>query len=342
MGQKSRNYKKTLHQQVYDRLTEMQAFGQSKHEGMADGSSTGKIYSFATYQTYKKHINYFVKWVRDNYPECHSLNRARKYINEWLQQRVDQGLSAWTISLEASALNKLYGISKDDPMRFIPPPRRREDITRSRVDALRDKHFSVTNNFELICFCRGTGLRRAGLESIRGRDLLTRDQIEVEINRIESIPKEKRSAQDEARLRMCMDTRLFDRSDQMHFVRVTEKGGRERIAPIIGSYTDQIVDRFRRTEPDKRVWSYVHSGADIHSYRADYACALYKQYARDVDQIPYDRVKRNTGQIYQSQVYICRGDEAGKKLDRHAMYVASKALGHNRIDVIAQHYLRAL
>ena len=56
----------------------------------------------------------------------------------------------------------------------------------------------------------------------------------------------------------------------------------------------------------------------------------------------YDRVNRGTGRKYQSEVYTCRKDEAGRKLDKAAMLVCSKALGHNRISVVADNYIRGL
>ena len=68
------------------------------------------------------------------------------------------------MQLEAKALGKLYGISPDDENYFNPPKRKREEIKRSRGDRVRDKHFSKTNNDELIKFCRGTGLRRKELQ----------------------------------------------------------------------------------------------------------------------------------------------------------------------------------
>ena len=40
--------------------------------------------------------------------------QAKRYVNEWLQVRVDQDLSGWTIQAEAKALGKLYGIKPDD------------------------------------------------------------------------------------------------------------------------------------------------------------------------------------------------------------------------------------
>lgn len=252
--------------------------------------------------------------------------------------RVDEGLSAWTIQTEAKALGKLYGISPDDADYFKPPKRNREDIQRSRGDRVRDLHFSKTNNDELIKFCRGTGLRRSELEQLRGKDLVTRAQIEKEISRIESL--QERSPYDEKKLEMLRDTRMFQ---EEYFTHVRSgKGGRERMSPIIGKNAEQIIERIRSTLPEEKVWQHVHKSADIHSYRAEYATAIYKTHARPIQEIPYDRVKPGTGIRYQSEVYTCRKDEAGKKLDKAAMLVCSKALGHNRISVVADNYIRNL
>lgn len=348
MGRRDKSYSKDLHQQAYDRLTGMQAFGESKKEAMANGTADDKIFSFSTYKTYWKHTKYFIKWVQEKHPEVTTLKKAEKLVPEWLQERVDQvdekgnHLSAWTIQTECAALCKLYQIKPDDPKRFQPPKRKREDIKRSRTDAVRDKHFSVTNNDELIKFCRGTGLRRAGIESVKGRDLMSREQIESEIKRIEAIPADSRTAADQTRLTICKDTRIFTDPSHEYFVHTKEKGGRERITPIIGPNAHQIIERFKSTDPDKKVWQHVSKNADIHGYRGDYATAMYRMYAREIKDIPYDRVNKGNGKRFQSEVYTCRKDEFGKKLDKHAMLVCSKALGHNRIEVVANNYIRGL
>ena len=98
----------------------------------------------------------------------------------------------------------------------------------------------------------------------------------------------------------------------------------------------------QNTKAEDRVWLYVNSNADIHSYRSDYATAIYKEYARRIEDIPYDRVNKGTGHRFQGDVYTCRKDEAGKKLDKAAMLICSKALGHNRISVVADNYIRGL
>ena len=141
MGRKNKAYYKDLHQQAYDRLTGMQAFGESKKAAVAAGTDWEKIFSYNTYQTYWKHTKYFIKYIQAQHPECTTLKSARRYMNEWLQSRVDQGLSAWTIQVEAKALGKLYGIQPDDEGYFTPPKRNRADIKRSRGDRVRDKHF---------------------------------------------------------------------------------------------------------------------------------------------------------------------------------------------------------
>ncbi len=340
MGRRNKAYSKDLHQQAYDRLTGMQAFGESKKEAVANGTEKEKIFSFNTYKSYWKHTKYFIKYIKENHPECTTLKSAKKYVNEWLQARVDQGLSAWTVQLEAKAMGKLYGISPDDENYFKPPKRNREDIKRSRGDRVRDKHFSKTNNDELIKFCKGTGLRRAELGELRGKDLVTREEIEAEISQLESRPTAELTPTDTKRLEMLQDTRLFE-GDYFTHVR-NGKGGRERMSPIIGPNTEQIVERIKNTPTEEKVWQHVHQSADIHGYRAEYATIIYKAKARAIEEIPYDRVNRGTGRKYQSEVYTCRKDEAGRKLDKAAMLVCSKALGHNRIEVVANNYIRGL
>jgi integrase len=340
MGRRNKAYFKDLHQQAYDRLTGMQAFGESKKEAVANGTEKDKIFAFNTYKSYWKHTKYFIKYIKEKHPECTTLKSAKKYANEWLQTRVDQGLSAWTVQLEAKALGKLYGISPDDENYFKPPKRNREDIKRSRGVRVRDRHFSKTNNDELIRFCKGTGLRRSELVELRGKDLITREQIEAEISRLESrLPAELTSA-DTKRLEMLQDARLFPEG---YFTHVRNgKGGRERLSPIVGPDAAQIIERLQNTPGEEKVWQHVHQSADIHGYRAEYATAIYKAHAREIQDIPYDRVNRGTGRKYQSEVYTCRKDEAGRKLDKAAMLVCSKALGHNRISVVADNYIRGL
>ena len=348
MGRKNKAYKIGLSKQVYNRLTEMQAFGESKREAMLDGSAKEKIFSYSTYRTYKKHIGYFVRWLKIEHPECTTLKAAKRYAPEWLDQRCNQlnkfgkHLSAWTIQTEAAALSKLFAIDKADPDRFQPPKRQREDIIRSRIETKRDRHFSETNNAEFVAFCKGTGCRRSVLERLEGRDLWTRDRMEEDVKALEGIGKKELTAKEASHLSALKDALKHFRDDNYFIHHRQDKGGRSRFAPIIGPDRDRIIQRFKDTGEQEKVWLHVNRSADIHSYRADYAGRVYRMYARDISAIPFDRVNKGTGHHYQSGVYVCRKDERGKKLDKDSMLLCSKALGHNRIAVVADHYLRSL
>ena len=69
MGRRNKAYFKDLHQQAYDRLTGMQAFGESKKEAVANGTEKDKIFAFNTYKSYWKHTKYFIKYIKENHPE---------------------------------------------------------------------------------------------------------------------------------------------------------------------------------------------------------------------------------------------------------------------------------
>ncbi len=340
MGRNNKAYVKDLHQQVYEKLQSMLAFGQSKADARKTGADKGLIFSYSTYQTYKRHIRYFINRLRKTHPDCTTLKKARRYVNEWLASRVEQGLSAWTISLELSALCKLYGIMPDDPNRFQPPRRHRADIKRSRVDAACDSFFSITNNDELIKFVRATGTRRNVLERLRGDDLWSRERMESCVKELER--KGSLSDHEHKHLATLKDA-LSVFPEYNYFIHHRkDKGGRYRFAPIITKHAQQVVERMQNTAPDELVWQHVHKKADIHSFRADYATLLYKNHARKIEDIPFNRVNRGSGKKYQSEVYACRNDERGKKLDKAAMLKCSKALGHNRLDVVANNYIRGV
>ena len=68
--------------------------------------------------------------------------------------------------------------------------------------------------------------------------------------------------------------------------------------------------------------------------------ALYKSYAREPEDIPYDKVNKGNGKKYQSDVYVCRGDMKGLKLDKRAMLIVEKALGHESLHTFASHYAK--
>lgn len=107
------------------------------------------------------------------------------------------------------------------------------------------------------------------------------------------------------------------------------KGGKKRYAMIIGETpeeTEEIVQIFKQAGKLK-ICSKLPSAFDNHFYRGIYAKRIYNRFAKPEEKLP-DKRK-----------YIMRKDRAGEVLDRRAMKITSRCLGHNRIDIIARHYL---
>ncbi len=286
MGHKN---KKPLQHQVCDVLQSKLRIGESKHAHKLAGDASDYIFCWNTYHTYRRHALYFADWVKSKY-KCKTLAQCRQYADEWLQQRIDEGKSAYTVKLELASLCKLYGDTAEDYIKT--PPRLRKNIVRSRRQAVRDTHFSEINNGALVTFCRGTGLRRAELRALTG-DKLTKD----------------------ADGRWCI------------LVNKMSKGGRPRLAPIVGPEVSRIV-KMMQDAGDGKVFHRIPTAADIHSYRADYATTVYYQHARPLKSLPHN------------EIYYCRKDRKGTWFDRRAMKKASLALGHNRICIVAEHYIR--
>ena len=98
----------------------------------------------------------------------------------------------------------------------------------------------------------------------------------------------------------------------------------------------------RETKPDGLVWLYVSSNCDVHGYRSDYATYLYKEYARPIEDLKFENKITCADGKERSEIYVCRGKNAGKKLDRRAIGIISIALGHNREDTAISNYIKDL
>ena len=324
----SHKNKKSLIYQAKETLNSMAAYGQSRHQDKLANATQNKIYSFSTMEVYLQHACYFVKYSQKTY-HCKTLEDCRPHINKWLQLRIDQGLSASTIKLEAAALAKLYRTTAAE---FIPTPNRyRANIKRSRQNAARDKHFSQITQRQLVIFCKCTGLRRREVENICGSALLGPDE-----------------------------------KGRYTIQVLNGKGGKKRQVEIVGPPNEQkVIVALMHSAGDEKVFGKVSSAADIHAFRAIYANRVYKRYAKPLEKIKHERFVLYHNKIvlrysdnhdanwfahfdycgragYQdcSAVYICRRDLRTIPLDREAMLMVSQNLGHNRPEIFASNYYR--
>lgn len=311
--------RKTLTNQIQHTLTQKAKIGQSRHKAKEElrqeyaskglktpfGVATDGIHSIKTYDVYKGHCERFATWCIENkgVNKYAKLESIKQYASEYLKEREEKGLSLYSLKAERAALGKLYG--EQIPYKF-EKKRTYKDVTRSRGQAKRDAHFSEEKNAPLVALCRGTGGRREDIEK------LTKDNF------------------------------FYDKNGNMFVEFKQSKGGRDRIAPVLKNYQEQIKELLSTKEPKQLLFDKVHNGCDVHGYRREYAQELYKNVCDNKElQEAYSKqyAPRNEQNI-KGNYYIAHDKERPFKGLRDNIYIVSEALGHNRLDVSVNHYLK--
>ncbi|MSS78820.1 hypothetical protein FYJ26_10600 [Anaerococcus sp. WCA-380-WT-2B] len=311
MGRWDRKKKKyTLKKDIQHRLNTYLQNGQgsSRNEDKNNKKdlTQNKIYSFVTYKNYKRSCYKLVDYLFKNNKEVRQLKDLKiNHVNNYLQHLIDKGYSAPTINSSKAAIAKLMQISSKE---FIATPKvYRANITRSRKPVIRDKHISKETESFYAKFTTAIGGRRSEMENIRGTDLIFRD------------------------VKITFKNKTYVLAKNYPCIHIKNgKGGKERFAPIIGKNTQETkeITNYIKKAGENKVFGKLPSHFDNHFYRGQYAKRVYKKLAR------------NTATIKdKTEVYFCRKDKAGTAWDKRAMIISSKWLGHNRIDVIARHYL---
>lgn len=245
-----RTKNKSMKWQVEELLLSKLCIGQSRHEAKKEAKKLGKqtpdgIHSWDTYNTYKKHCIYFTEWCKKTYG-CKTIEGAKAHIQDYLDYRIDNGLSAWTIKMEASAIAKMYGSSVAE-LGIKTPERRREDIKRSRFTCKHDKHISLENHKDIIDFCKGCGLRRHELAQLKTENIIIEGKnVYIEV--------------------------------------LQGKGGKQRIVEVLPEYREHIKS-YHNDNIGDHVFKEIPQNLDIHSYRAFYTCELYKSLERSLDSL---------------------------------------------------------
>jgi len=100
-------------------------------------------------------------------------------------------------------------------------------------------------------------------------------------------------------------------------VYLKEKGGKEREAPVLKAYQKAIAQIVAGRDPEQRLFEKYTSKIDNHAFRAEYAQNRYKELLNG----------REDAQDYRGY-------------DRAVIGQISLDLGHNRLNVVVDHYLR--
>lgn len=110
-----------------------------------------------------------------------------------------------------------------------------------------------------------------------------------------------------------------------------EKGGKERWARVLPKYESIVLERFSQArEHGKNAFLFergeLDHHVDVHACRAEYSRMSYEQYEHE---------GCSTGRLYR-----CRNERYGEVYDKGVLMMVSRDLGHNRCDVVVNHYMK--
>jgi integrase len=298
MGQ----HHKSIVKEIIDRLDEKMAIGKSRREAKQAARASGEhvwtystehIHSFKTRSIYQGHLVRFARWARTTY-QIKSLvdldARAPELAIAYMQQRLEEGKSPYTLQAERSALRLFFGdrtLAQDVTL----PRRARVNITRSRGPVVHDRHIQLANWLPLIRFLEAAGLRRNEVRLLHVSDIVTSDT----------------------------DPDYTGKTT----VKVRNgKGGKSRTVPVLAGHEQDVLAMRAKRSTDELVFPRLPKHLDVHSYRRVYAQALYLSYA------PGRILPQQEGQLKPSEYHA------------EAVQAVSRALGHNRKDVVINHYIR--
>lgn len=304
----------SLKEQMFRSLNQKNCFGQSKYEAKQISYQKGNkgkvdgIYSKKTMSDYKKVAEQFHTWQKNKGYHFHSMDEVTtSTLKEYLLERQSKGCSAWTVSHDLSALNKIFDttISKKE---CGLASRKSDNIKNNRGLANNYRNAVYANNKEMIAFISAVGVRRQSLTKLRPTDAIhNKDNIVIGFS-------------------------------------VIEKGGKQRNCYVRKSCQKDItnfVNRHIEEKGNQCFWTKVDKNLNTHWYRGTYAENLYNELVdsktKGMDYFDgYRNEFVNQGKLESA---MQGHKEITKGYDTELLAVVSQNLGHNRIDVVYTNYL---
>lgn len=296
-------YSQSLNHQLNKRMNSLKKMGESKHEAkkqLGENEKLEGIYSDNTYKAYKQASIQFANWLKEEHDIKHIDDVTKEMAEQYLRER-DSYCSPSTVSTDLASINKIYCFDVNKKEAGLQQ-RSYKNITRSRVEREHDKKYNPKNYEKQIDTAKAFGIRRESF--VTGDYRLKEDSIY--------------------------------RYDDKLYVSVIEKGGkfrnvevREDMQKTIEGHFPNIKERdqqmteqeFRETYENlgENLFEKYTAKIDNHALRREYAQHKYKELVSKLD---------NEKQDYY------------KQYDKRAIAELSKNLGHNRLRVVVEHYLR--
>lgn len=250
-----------INNQIQHKISEMTELGQKKKEaqeharevytekyGSLEGYEIAKTYtirSINTAKTYRKAGEQFAKWLY----EKKSINKINKVTpelaGEYLQHR-DKTLSAWTVKRDMAMINKVFDYNiKSDELGL--KKRKITDITRSRSGPDMTRPGLLKKYENEIFFIEACGARRDSITRVKYNDVIFENNIAVSVN-------------------------------------LKEKGGKERVAPVLKIYRNEFTELINQYEATKtNIFKYFDNHVEAHYYRHLYAVNLYEELSKELE-----------------------------------------------------------
>lgn len=294
--------KKSLILLVKEELDSKLAIGSSKQQAKISGTYRQYIYSWGTYRTYLQQCCQFARWCKAAAKEDGS--RQPRSLEDCRQYVIQY--------IEHLQQNEYSAYT--------------QKLVLSALCKLYSEYPAEGHPFDLQ---EMPGARHRA-DITRSRETVIRDAHFSEENNRDIVTFCKCTGLRRAELQQIRGVDLDVNTNTLMVYRGT-KGGRIRMVPVTGSPEElETVRHLATAAGNDKIFEHISSAMDVHHYRSVYCQRVYDQYNRPLEQIPpADR-------------YYCRNDKKDVVYDKKAMLQASRALGHNRISVIAGHYLQHL
>jgi len=285
-----------IDQEIFDILKRQfkDGKGVSRHAKKQKGvfsAQTNTVHAKDTFETYRQQSKTFAKYARGTLGIRRLKDLQLTDVGKWLEYRQECGDSASTLKTRAAAMAKVLQCSSTD-FGFKSPIRNSDEIKRSRLPVKMDKRLNEEIHADILMVAKGTGMRRVELQRLKPEQLEIRDR-------------------------------------QAYITGVHGKNGLERTLPVLKKYNDAVIAIIERCETSKVFPFKIPAYIDVHSYRGEYAKAMYDQILAE---------KKEKGEEIKLD-YHTRG-AVRISLDRSIVGEVSKTLGHKRIGVTVTNYLK--
>ncbi len=180
--------------QMHCRMEEMKCIYESRHQakkeykemmGKNESNRTIGIHSHLTYDAYKQTSIEFIRYIRSEYKDVKDISQIEKeHVVEYLQHRQNDGKSAYTISKDMAALNKLYNLHVTKKEAGINK-RSYKDVKRSREPKAHDKKYNPKNYNNQITLAKACGCRRKSVLEVTSERFTWKDGLPVKVHLIE-------------------------------------------------------------------------------------------------------------------------------------------------------------